>query len=405
MRLPSWTVSYKTSDTLPACWLGRRCSPWSSSSRWPSASAPTPRCSRVVNAVLLQGLPFRDADRIVDINEVEVRDRERGAIAPANFLDWRAQAKSFDTMSVYSVRNINLSTTGGEPERLVGAFTSTTFFDVLGVPAGSRPHVPAVGSRARPGEFGGAELRLVAAPLCGGDRRRRSAAADQRRDLHDRRRDAGDREFPGAGGTVAALGLRPAAGRRSGSRGRTAVATICAASRASRQASRSRPPTPSSTRLGSSWGVPIPTPIRTSRRWRARCRTCWSDPRARRLMVLLGAVLCVLLIVVANVANLLMARATVRARELAIRAALGAGRWRAGAAAPHRKRAAGRDWRRARRAAGVLGRGPHPRAGARRHPPRRPDRRQRPGADVRGGALDRHGPAVRGRAGVAGIAA
>jgi len=279
----------------------------------------------VVNAVLLQGLPFRDADRIVDINEVELRDRERGAIAPANFLDWRAQAKSFDTMSVYSVRNINLSTTGGEPERLVGAFTSTTFFDVLGVPPVlGRTFLP---SEAEPGQASSAVLSY-------GLWQRRFAAAT----------DAIGQQLRINGETYTIVGVMPATvnfparaelwlpsvydlppgggpdpRQNRGAHYLRGIARLKAGvSLASanaeldtigQQLGRAYPDTNSNF-------TPVARPLQDVLVRSARTP----------LMVLLGAVLCVLLIVVANVANLLMARATVRARELAIRAALGAGR-------------------------------------------------------------------------------
>ena len=44
----------------------------------------------VVNAVLLRPLAYQDSDRLVTILH-----RENGPVSPANFADWRAQAKSF----------------------------------------------------------------------------------------------------------------------------------------------------------------------------------------------------------------------------------------------------------------------------------------------------------------------
>src|SRR4030095_16361812 len=88
----------------------------------------------IVNGVLLQGLPFGHADRIVDLNEVERRNiGGGGAIAPATFFDWRKMATSYDVLAVFATRIYNVTPSTGEPARLRGTTVSSTFFDVLGV--------------------------------------------------------------------------------------------------------------------------------------------------------------------------------------------------------------------------------------------------------------------------------
>lgn len=279
----------------------------------------------VVNAVLLQGLPFRDADRIVDINEVEIDNRDRGAIAPANFLDWRKQAQSFDAMSVYTVRNTNVATAGGEPERLAAAFTSTTFFDVLGVsPVLGRAFIP---SEAEPGQSNVVVLgyalwqrRFAGAPDVVGQTMRvngetytivgvmpATVSFPARAEMWM----ASTYDLPGGGGGDP---RENRGGHYLRGIGRLKAGVSLASANAEletigQQLARAFPDTNSNF-------IPVARPLQDVLVRSARTP----------LLVLLGAVLCVLLIVVANVANLLMARATVRARELAIRAALGAGR-------------------------------------------------------------------------------
>jgi putative ABC transport system permease protein len=72
----------------------------------------------VVNGVLLQGLPFKHADRIVDINEVERRDIGGGGAIARDILDWRKMATSHDVMSVHATRTSNVTPTTGEPARV-----------------------------------------------------------------------------------------------------------------------------------------------------------------------------------------------------------------------------------------------------------------------------------------------
>jgi putative ABC transport system permease protein len=63
--------------------------------------------------------------------EKQARNGSLGTVAPANFVDWRAQTTSFSEMAAIS--NANFILTGhGEPVRLAGAAASSNFFRLLG---------------------------------------------------------------------------------------------------------------------------------------------------------------------------------------------------------------------------------------------------------------------------------
>ncbi|MGE0862653.1 MAG: ABC transporter permease [Vicinamibacterales bacterium] len=282
----------------------------------------------IVNGVLLQGLPFRDAERIVDINEVERRDPTGGgAIAPASFLDWQRMSTTLEAMAAYAPRIFNVAPAAGEPERMRGAVTSTGFFDVLGV-------APILGRQftrndAEPGQGQSVVLSY------GLWQRQFSAAADVVGQLvrlngtpytvvgvmpatlnfpqNAQFWIPASYDVPGCGGPAGdpreQRGMHCLRGIARIKTGVSLQQANAEMKTISDQLAKQYPDEASNF-------IAVATPLQDQLVGSARTP----------LLVLLGAVACVLLIVVANVANLLMARATVRARELAIRAAIGANR-------------------------------------------------------------------------------
>src|SRR5690349_4737533 len=96
----------------------------------------------VVRGVLLRGLPYAEPERLVTVESV-IRGSATAASAP-DFMDWRAQARSFSGLAAYFLSTTNL-TGAGDPERLTQARVSANFFDVVGLR-------PAVGRGFLPGE-------------------------------------------------------------------------------------------------------------------------------------------------------------------------------------------------------------------------------------------------------------
>jgi putative ABC transport system permease protein len=106
----------------------------------------------VVSAVLLNPLPYKDPDRLVSLWEnVPVHGQWRAA--PANFLDWKKQNTVFEDVVAFGGATVTL-TGDGDPEQLSGTSVTPGYFEVVGVQ-------PALGRAFQPDEYKLGQDRVV----------------------------------------------------------------------------------------------------------------------------------------------------------------------------------------------------------------------------------------------------
>jgi len=90
----------------------------------------------VVNAVILKPLNFDDSENVVIIWESAPRlNFDTFTASPANFVDWRTQAKSFEYMAAYQRTQFTLTGVNDAAERVPGALVSSDYFNLMKTPA------------------------------------------------------------------------------------------------------------------------------------------------------------------------------------------------------------------------------------------------------------------------------